>query len=86
MKKTLLPLAAVIVAIAASAFSPKAKQTTQALFWYDAETLQPLNGGVATETIPSQCDRTNTTACAYGFASQQSNPNPANADDTVFKP
>jgi hypothetical protein len=86
MKKNLVPLFALLLAVGASAFTQATTKSSQALFWYDAETLEPLNGGVATESIPSGCDRINTIDCAYGFTSAQQNPNPANAQDRVTKP
>lgn len=84
MKKSLFPLAAVILAVAASAFSPKAKQATQAYFWYDAETLLPLNGGTPTATTPPQCQG-GATDCAYGFTDEQSDPDPDNAQIVARK-
>jgi Family of unknown function (DUF6520) len=85
MKKFLIPMLAVILAISGSAFKTTV-HTNQAYFWYDADNLTIMNGGAPSEDPPTGCDRTHSTPCAYGFTTTQQSPvNPANAQSTAFK-
>jgi len=86
MKRNLLGLFAVVLAVGASAFTVKTQQNTAAaLYWYDAETLELINS-VPTEQIPSNCRLTPARDCAYGFSQMPSQVDPNQAERTVFKP
>jgi hypothetical protein len=78
MKKYLLGIFAVMLAIAATAFTVKPAHATNVYFWYDAETKE-LMSSTPSELPPTGCQLTGGVICAFGHVDEV----PANTDPAV---